>query len=341
MKQTCLITGAVGFIGFHLSISLLENGFNVIGYDNINSYYDIELKKSRLKKIKKFANEKDLTWKFIRGDLVDKKLLNKVFKKYDPEIVVNLGAQAGVRYSLENPNIYIQSNIVGFNNIIELSTNYNVKNFIYASSSSVYGGNKKIPFSEKDPVNYPLSLYAATKRSNELIAYTYSHLYNLPTTGIRFFTVYGPWGRPDMAPMIFTKAILEGKPIRIFNNGKMTRDFTYIDDAIKILEDLISKPFKSFRESKNKDYQNTNSFYKIFNLGNSQPVSLMSFINCIEKELDIKAIKIFEKMQPGDVESTHADTELLYSFIGIKPNTPIDEGIKNFINWYKRYYKEN
>lgn len=339
MKQTCLITGAVGFIGFHLSIKLLEDGFNVIGFDNLNSYYDIKLKRARLKNIKNLANKNNLSWNFIKGNLEDKKLLDKIFRKYDPEIVVNLAAQAGVRYSLENPSIYIQSNIVGFNNIIELSSNYNVKNFLYASSSSVYGGNKKLPFSEKDPVNYPVSLYAATKRSNELIAHTYSHLYSLPSTGIRFFTVYGPWGRPDMAPMIFTKSILEGQPIRIFNNGKMTRDFTYIDDAIKILEELISKPVKTINNTNNKDYQNINSYYKIFNLGNSKPVSLMSFINCLEKELNIKAIKIFEKMQPGDVQSTHADTELLNSFIGFKPNTSIDEGIRKFLNWYKKYYK--
>ena len=338
MKQTCLITGAVGFIGFHLSIKLLENGFNIIGFDNMNSYYDIKLKKARLNNIKNLANKNNLSWKFIKGDLVDKKLLNKIFKKYDPEIVVNLAAQAGVRYSLKNPSVYIQSNIVGFNNIIELSSNYNVKTFLYASSSSVYGENKKLPFSEKDPVNYPVSLYAATKRSNELIAHTYSHLYGLPTTGIRFFTVYGPWGRPDMAPMIFTKSILEGKPIRIFNNGRMTRDFTYIDDATKILEELISKLVKTGHNRKNKDIKNTNSHSKIFNLGNSQPISLMSFINCIEKELNIKSIKIFEKMQPGDVQSTHADTEMLNSFIGIKPNTSINVGIRKFINWYKEYY---
>ena len=338
MKQTFLITGAVGFIGFHLSKKLLENGLNIIGFDNMNNYYDIKLKKARLNNIKNFANKNNLSWKFIKGDLVDKKLLNKIFRKYDPEIVVNLAAQAGVRYSLENPSIYIQSNIVGFNNIIELSSNYNVKTFLYASSSSVYGDNKKFPFSEEDPVNYPVSLYAATKRSNELIAHTYSHIYSLPTTGIRFFTVYGPWGRPDMAPMIFTKSILEGKPIKIFNNGRMSRDFTYIDDAIKILEELIFKLIKKDHNSTHKDIKNINSYSKIFNLGNSQPVSLMSFINCLEKELKIKAIKLFEEMQPGDVQSTHADTELLNSFIGSKPNTSIDKGIRRFINWYKEFY---
>ena len=339
MNQTCLITGAAGFIGYHLSMKLLKQGFNVIGYDNLNSYYDVKLKKARLKNIKNLTKDNNLSWKFIKGDLVNKKLLDKVFRKYNPQIVVNLAAQAGVRYSLENPSIYIQSNIVGFNNIIELSTNYKVKNFLYASSSSVYGGNKKIPFSEKDPVNYPVSLYAATKRSNELIAYTYSHLYNLPSTAIRFFTVYGPWGRPDMAPMIFTKSILEGKAIRIFNNGIMSRDFTYIDDAIKILVKLISKPANSPKDKSYIDSLHNNSCYKIFNLGNSQPVSLMQFIGCIEKELNIKAIKKFEKMQPGDVEKTHSDTALLTSWIGIKPKTPIDEGIKNFILWYKYFYK--
>jgi len=338
MNQTCLITGAAGFIGYHLSIQLIKEGFNVIGYDNINNYYDIKLKKARLNNINNLTKVNNLSWKFIKGDLVDKKLLDKVFRKYEPEIVVNLAAQAGVRYSLENPNTYIQSNIVGFNNVIELSKNYKVKNFLYASSSSVYGGNKKIPFSEKDPVNYPVSLYAATKRSNELIAYTYSHLYSLPSTGIRFFTVYGPWGRPDMAPMIFTKSILEGKAIRIFNNGMMSRDFTYIDDAVKILEKLVSKPANSMKDKSSKDYLNNNSCYKIFNLGNGNPVSLMKFIEYIEKELNIKAIKQFEEMQPGDVEKTHSDTELLNSWIGTKPNTPIDEGIKNFILWYKSFY---
>ncbi len=339
MNQTCLITGAAGFIGYHLSIKLLKKGFNVIGFDNINSYYDVNLKKARLNNIKNLTKENNLSWKFIKGDLVNKKLLDKVFRKHHPNIVVNLAAQAGVRYSLENPSIYIQSNIVGFNNIIELSKNYGINNFLYASSSSVYGGNKKVPFSEKDPVNYPVSLYAATKRSNELIAYTYSHLYCLPTTGIRFFTVYGPWGRPDMAPMIFTKSILEGKPIRIFNNGMMTRDFTYIDDAIEILEKLISNPIKSVKNNKNKDDLIFNTSYKIFNLGNSEPISLMHFINSLEKELNTTAIKKFEKMQPGDIQSTHADIDLLYSFIGIKPNTSIDEGIRRFLYWYKNFYK--
>tara|TARA_Y100000589_G_scaffold294411_1_gene300031 strand:- start:1654 stop:2673 length:1020 start_codon:yes stop_codon:yes gene_type:complete len=338
MNQTCLITGAAGFIGYHLSIKLLQKGFNVIGFDNLNSYYDLKLKKARLDNIKNLTKENNLSWKFIKGDLVNKKLLDKIFRKHNPKIVVNLAAQAGVRYSLENPSIYIQSNIVGFNNIIELSKNYKVQKFLYASSSSVYGGNKKVPFSEKDPVNYPVSLYAATKRSNELIAYTYSNLYSFLSIGIRFFTVYGPWGRPDMAPMIFTKSILEGKPIRIFNNGIMSRDFTYIDDAIRILEELICNPSSSIKNEYKKFFPDINTNYQIFNLGNSQPVSLMHFIQYIEKALNIKAIKNYEKMQPGDVQSTHADTDLLYSCIGIKPNTPIEDGIQRFITWYKDYY---
>ena len=338
--RNIFVTGAAGFIGANLCLKLIQNKFNVIGLDNINSYYDISLKNARLEKINSLSAKSNLSWNFIQGNIENKELLEEIFKKFKPKIVIHLAAQPGVRYSLENPSIYISSNLVGFNNVIECCRNFSISNFIYASSSSVYGGNKKIPFSEKDPADHPISLYAATKRSNELVAHTYSHLYGLPTTGLRFFTVYGPWGRPDMAPMIFTKAIISNKPIKIFNYGKMFRDFTYIDDVIEAILKLINKPATS--EENSESILNPSlswAPYKIFNLGNSNSVSIIKFIKLIEDELDIVAVKEFTDIKPGDVEITSADTEQLYSWIGYNPTTSIENGIKKFVEWYKFFYK--
>jgi len=335
------LTGSSGFIGFHLSKRLLELGEKVIGYDNLNDYYDIKLKLARNDYLKNFASNKSYKYNFFKEDLENKEKLQDIFNKFDISIVVNLAAQAGVRYSLKNPSAYIHSNIAGFGNILEMCRKHKVKHLIYASSSSVYGGNKKIPFSEKDSVAHPISIYATTKKANELMAHTYSNLYDLPTTGLRFFTVYGPWGRPDMALFLFTKLILENKPIRIFNNGKMTRDFTYIDDIIESLIRVIKKVPKGNKKFNYNSPELDTSWapYRIFNIGNSQPTPLMEFINEIEKNLGIEAKKVFCEMQPGDVSCTAADTSELERWISFKPNTSIQEGISEFINWYKNFYK--
>ena len=338
--RTVFVTGAAGFIGANLCYELIRQKYNVIGLDNINNYYDITLKNARLKRINNFTKKNNLGWKFIKGDIENKNFLEEIFKNFRPEVVIHLAAQAGVRYSIKNPSVYVSTNLTGFNNVIECCRNFLIKNFIYASSSSVYGGNKKIPFSEKDPVDHPISLYAATKRSNELVAHTYSHLYGLPSTGLRFFTVYGPWGRPDMAPMIFTKNIISKKPIKIFNYGKMFRDFTYVDDVTEAILKLINKPATS--EEISQDILNPSlswALHKIFNLGNSNSVSIMEFIEIIEDELDIKAVKEFTDIKPGDVEITAADTEKLNSWIGYKPSTSIKKGIREFVKWYKFFYK--
>ena len=351
--MSILVTGSAGFIGFHLCKKLIENKFEVIGFDNINDYYDINLKNDRINELKKLANKNQAKFNFIKGDLTDNDDLKRVFNnKNNSNIgslttkisyVVNLAAQAGVRYSIQNPSAYIQSNIVGFSNLIEQAKNNNVKHFLYASSSSVYGGNKKIPFKESANVDHPISLYAATKKSNELIAHTYSHLFELPTTGLRFFTVYGPWGRPDMALYKFTDLIIRNKPIRVFNYGNMVRDFTYIDDVIESVYSLISKLPSKQDYADNKSYDSSNSWapYRVFNIGNSKPKNLDNYIKAIEKNLNKKADIILEDMQPGDVEKTYADTESLEKCINFKPSTSIDEGIKNFINWYLSYYKKN
>ena len=341
MKKKVLITGVAGFIGFHLCKKILDNGYEVLGLDNLNSYYEINLKNDRLSILSKHKNSDD--YKFFKGDIADAAFVNIIFEKYKPEVVINLAGQAGVRYSLENPSSYITSNILGFSNIIEACKNTNVKHLIYASSSSVYGGNKNLPFSENDGVNHPVSLYAATKRSNELIAHSYSHIYSLPTTGLRFFTVYGPWGRPDMGYFIFTSKILKGETIKIFNNGRMMRDFTYIDDIVESISKLVEKnPYKdpSF------DYKNPSSSsswapFKIFNIGNSKPTNLMEFIKNIEEILGLTAKKEFLPMQSGDVEATSANTDLLNAWIGFKPKTNLKDGLTNFINWFKGYYEEN
>ena len=334
-----LITGSAGFIGYHLSKKCIEKGFYVIGYDNLNDYYDVNLKISRLNELEKLANNNGKYF-FIKGSLEDKESLEKVFNDHEPSCVVNLAAQAGVRYSIANPSAYIQSNLVGFGNIIELCRQKKIENFLYASSSSVYGGNFKMPFSESNEVGHPVSLYAATKRGNELIAHSYSHLYSLPSIGLRFFTVYGPWGRPDMALFLFTKAIFENKPIQVFNNGEMLRDFTYIDDIIESLLRLMRKPI-----SQNNDFDPDKldpgqswAPHSIFNIGNSNPTPLMEYISEIENYIGKKAKKEFLPMQPGDVKATFADTSKLENYINFKPKTSIKDGLANFINWYKEFY---
>jgi UDP-glucuronate 4-epimerase len=323
-KKTYLVTGAAGFIGMHLSKKLLELGCTVIALDNINDYYDIKLKYARLDVLKKYSN-----FKFYKMDLAEKGPLDALFNKNKFDIVINLAAQAGVRYSIDHPDVYIQSNIVGFFNILESCRRHHVKHLLFASSSSVYGANKKVPFSTEDKVDSPVSLYAATKKSNELMAYTYSHLYQIPATGLRFFTVYGPYGRPDMAYFSFTKAITEGKPIHVFNNGDMYRDFTYIDDVISGILPLIENSPVLAMESVP---------YKIYNIGNSRPERLLDFIAAIEKAVGKKALMQFYPMQPGDVYQTYADVTDLMDDVGFKPNTTISDGIRNFIAWYKEYY---
>lgn len=330
-----LVTGAAGFIGFHVINSLLERGDSVIGVDNLNPYYSVDLKKDRLKHISSSH------FTFIHADLSNQSDLNKIFLQYDFDGVIHLGAQAGVRYSIENPTVYIDSNIKGFLNILELSAKSSVQHLVFASSSSVYGANTNIPFSESDHVNHPVSLYAATKRSNELMAHAYSHLYNLPVSGLRFFTVYGPWGRPDMAYFLFTEAILNQKPIKIFNNGLMKRDFTYVDDIVegvlRVFDNPPNKEIKDFHTDS--DINNTHSNYQVFNIGNNEPVSLKDFISIIEEVSGVQAIKEYLPMQPGDVVETFADISTLDAAVHFRPNTQLKSGIANFINWYKDYYK--
>ena len=341
--MTVLVTGSAGFIGFHLSLRLLKMGERVIGLDNLNNYYDQKLKKARVSVLRELSDKKGGGFSFVLGDLADNELLEDIFAKYKLNKVVNLAAQAGVRYSIKNPSAYIQSNLVGFANILECCRNFNIKHLVYASSSSVYGGNKSLPFKETQGVEHPVSLYAASKRSNELMAHTYSHLYSLPTTGLRFFTVYGPWGRPDMALFLFTNAILKGEPINVFNNGNMIRDFTYIDDIIESLIRVM-----------NKDAHNDDSFdpflpnpstswapYRIFNIGNSTPTPLMEYIEAIEDTLGIKAKKNYLPMQPGDVSETSADCNALEQWIKFKPYTPVKVGVSKFISWYSDFYGIN
>lgn len=336
-RTKILITGAAGFIGFHITRRLLENGYHVIGLDNINNYYDSQLKYDRLtelgidKKAAKKWNHTALSeifpnFHFLRCNLEDREQLPKVFEGETIKKVINLAAQAGVRYSIENPVAYIDSNLVGFANLLECCRNFQVQHLLYASSSSVYGQNDKIPFSTEDKVDHPVSLYAATKKSNELMAYTYSHLYGFKTTGLRFFTVYGPWGRPDMAMFLFTDAILNGRPIKVFNNGNLERDFTYIDDIVEGIFKIIKNPNQNI---------SSNSLY---NIGNSKPVRLMDFIQEIESQLNITAQKEFLPMQPGDVSRTWADVESLKNDFGYQPVTSLAQGVKGFLKWYKKYY---
>jgi UDP-glucuronate 4-epimerase len=322
INKTYLVTGAVGFIGMHLSSKLLSLGCKVIGIDNINDYYDTNLKYTRLNIL-----EKHEKFEFYREDLVNKELLEKIFNESKIDIVIHLAAQAGVRYSLDNPDAYIHSNILGFINILEVCRTYKVEHLLYASSSSVYGANTKIPFATEDIVDRPVSLYAATKKSGELMAYAYSHLFNIPTTGLRFFTVYGPYGRPDMAYFSFTKNIIEGKAIKVFNNGDMYRDFTYIDDIIDAILKLIP----------NSSALDKTPPYNIYNVGNNKPEKLLDFIKCIENALGREAIKEYLPMQAGDVERTYADISGLNKDIAFQPSTSINEGIDKFVKWYKEW----
>jgi len=331
-----LITGAAGFIGFHLSKRLLEQGREVIGIDNFTDYYDPNLKEDRLAMLKTHRN-----FSFYKLDMSDRDNMQRLFAQQKFDCVVNLAAQAGVRYSLINPQSYIDANIVGFANILEGCRHTGVKHLVFASSSSVYGINTKMPFSVHHNVDHPISLYAATKKSNELMAHTYSYLFSLPCTGLRFFTVYGPWGRPDMALFLFTKAILEGKPINVFNEGKMKRDFTYIDDIVEGVVRIIDKipePDPKWN-SDAPDPSSSRTPYKIFNIGNNQPLELMYFIETIEKHLGKKAIKNLMPLQPGDVPATFADIDDLNKAVGFKPATSLDYGIEKFILWYRDYYK--
>jgi len=330
-----LITGAAGFIGFHLSMRLLKNGCHVTGIDNLNSYYDVKLKEARLEKLTSFEN-----FSFYKMDISDKKSLEKIFNSTKYDVLVNLAAQAGVRYSIENPHAYVDSNIVGFVNLLEACRHNDVKHLVFASSSSVYGANTKMPFSVHNNVDHPVSLYAATKKANELMAHAYSHLYGMACTGLRFFTVYGPWGRPDMALFLFTKAILEEKPIKIFNHGRMQRDFTYIDDITEGVVRIMARlpePDPTWNGD-NPDPGTSYARYKIYNIGNNNPVELMEFIGVIEKVLGKKAKKKFLDLQPGDVPATYADIDDLIKDAGFKPETSIETGIKQFILWYNDYY---
>ena len=330
-----LVTGAAGFIGYRLSKRLLENGCRVTGIDNLNSYYDVGLKEARLEKLKPFEN-----FSFLKKDISNKDAMEKIFRDVHFDVVVNLAAQAGVRYSLENPQAYIDANIVGFVNILECCRHNGVKHLVFASSSSVYGANIKMPFSVHHNIDHPVSLYAASKKANELMAHTYSYLYGLPCTGLRFFTVYGPWGRPDMALFLFTKAILEEKPIKVFNNGRMQRDFTYIDDIIEgvvRVMDRLPEPDPTW-SGMDPDPGTSYTNYKIYNIGNNHPVELMAFIAAIEKVLGKEAKKEFLDLQPGDVPETYADVDDLIKDVGFKPSTPIETGIKRFIEWFKDYY---
>lgn len=331
-----LVTGAAGFIGSHVSKVLLARGDDVVGLDNINDYYDVNIKYARLTKLEGNAN-----FRFVKLDLADKEGMAALFAAEKFDKVINLAAQAGVRYSLINPQAYIDSNIIGFTNVLEGCRHNNVKHLVYASSSSVYGMNTTMPFSIHHNVDHPVSLYAASKKANELMAHTYSHLFNLPTTGLRFFTVYGPWGRPDMALFLFTKAILEGKPIDVFNYGKMKRDFTYIDDIVEgvvRVADRIAAPNLKWTGAQ-PDPGTSSAPYRIYNIGNNNPVELMDFIRAIEVAAGKEAIKNFMPIQPGDVPSTYADIDDLVNDTGFKPATSVNDGIANFVNWYREYYK--
>ena len=341
--QTIFVTGAAGFIGAAFCQKLLQNGVKVIAIDNLNKYYDPKFKKLRLKNIERSLYFEKSLWHFYEGSLEDYDLLEEIFNKNNPKIVVNLAAQAGVRYSLENPFSYVQSNLVGFTNILEICRKFSVSNLIYASSSSVYGGNKSLPYNELQNVDHPISFYAATKKANELMAHSYSSLYNIPSTALRFFTVYGPWGRPDMAPMLFAKSILKGEEISVYNSGQMMRDFTYIDDIIEVIWRCCNKPATPDIEFNKLDPNPSTSFapHRIFNVGNGVSINLIDFIETLESELDIKAKKVFIKLQKGDVIATHADTTKIKEWINFSPKINLKNGIHLFTKWFLGFYEDN
>ncbi len=330
-----LVTGAAGFIGMHTAHALLHRGDLVVGIDNLNDYYDVDLKRARLARLGTQAN-----FRFVEMDLADRPAMASLFAAEGFDRVIHLGAQAGVRYSLVNPNAYVDSNLVGFLTILEGCRQHQIQHLIYASSSSVYGGNTRMPFAEQDNVDHPVSLYAATKKANELMAHTYSHLYRLPTTGLRFFTVYGPWGRPDMAPFLFTRAILAGQAIDVFNHGQMRRDFTYVDDIVEAVLRVSDRPPAAdpAYSAANPHPAISDAPYRVFNIGNHQPVALLDFIGCLENHLGRTAEKRLLPMQPGDVAATYADTSALEKWIDFAPATPLDVGIGHFVDWYRSYY---
>lgn len=334
--RTWLVTGAAGFIGMHTSLRLLERGDKVIGLDNLSDYYDVSLKLARLERLQPHAG-----FSFTKVDVADREAVANLFVTKNPQGVIHLAAQAGVRYSIANPHAYIDSNLQGFLNILEGCRNNEVGHLVYASSSSVYGGNTVMPFSEHHNVDHPISLYAATKKANELMAHTYSHLFRLPTTGLRFFTVYGPWGRPDMSPMLFAKAILSGQPIDIFNHGKMARDFTYIDDIVEGVIRVADKPATPNPDfdAAHCDAGSSNAPYRIFNIGNCQPIPLMDYIATIESALGCTAKKNYLPMQPGDVPATAANTDALNAWVGFKPATSLTDGVAHFADWYRSFYR--
>ena len=332
-----LVTGAAGFIGFHVSQRLLAAGHQVVGIDNLNDYYDVSLKQARLDQILQHPE-----FIFLKMDLADRQAISSLFAEHAFDRVIHLGAQAGVRYSIDNPHAYADANLIGHLNILEGCRHHKIGHLLYASSSSVYGLNRKMPFSTDDSVDHPISLYAATKKANELMSHTYSHLYQLPTTGLRFFTVYGPWGRPDMALFKFTRAMLAGEQIDVYNRGQMTRDFTYIDDiaeAIVRLQDVIPQAEENWTVETGSP-ANSSAPYRVYNIGNSQPTSLMTYIESLEKALGIEAKKNMLPMQPGDVLSTSADTQPLYDAIQFRPQTKVEHGVQNFVDWYRRFYQQ-
>lgn len=333
--MTILVTGSAGFIGFHLTKRLLAEGHDVLGIDNMSDYYDVSLKKSRIRVL-----QAEPGFCFERINLADSASMRHLFLEQQPEVVVNLAAQPGVRYSVEQPEAYVESNLVGFANVLECCRHSRVKHLVYASSSSVYGGNTKMPFAVQDNVDHPLNLYAATKKANELLAHSYSHLFGLPTTGLRFFTVYGPWGRPDMAIYLFTKAILEGRPIDVFNQGNMQRDFTYIDDVVEAITRVMAIPPKTNPDwsSSESDPSSSSAPYRIYNVGNHQPEPLLRLIEILEQNLGKKAIKNFLPLQPGDLPATYADIQDLLKDTGFQASTPLEEGVKRFVSWYRSYY---
>jgi len=334
--MTILVTGAAGFIGYHVCERLIARGDQVVGLDNLNAYYDVSLKEARLARLASRQR-----FRFVRLDLADREGVAALFARDRPRRIVHLAAQAGVRYSIENPHAYVDSNLQGFTNILEGCRHTGVDHLVYASSSSVYGGNTRMPFSEHDNIDHPISLYAATKKANELMAHAYSHLFRLPTTGLRFFTVYGPWGRPDMALFLFTKAILDGRPIDVFNHGDMVRDFTYIDDIVEGVIRVMDRPAdpNPAFDPAQPDPGTSNAPYRVFNIGNSQPIPLPEYIDALEEALGQKARRNYLPMQPGDVPATSANTDELDAWVGFKPATPVREGVRRFVQWYRGFYR--